>query len=29
MITHANIGQMEAIGEVVLNLLKGNIIVPT
>ena len=29
MITHANIGQMEAIGEVALNLLKGNIIVPT
>ena len=29
MITDANIGQMEAIGEVVLNLLKGNIIVPT
>ena len=29
MITHANRGQMEAIGEVALNLLKGNIIVPT
>ena len=29
MIIHANIGQIEAIGEVVLNLLKGNIIVPT
>ena len=29
MITHANIGRMEAIGEVALNLLKGNIIVPT
>ena len=28
-ITHANIGQMKAIGEVALNLLKGNIIVPT
>ena len=29
MITHANIGQMEPIGEVALNLLQGNIIVPT
>ena len=29
MITHANIGQMEAIGEVALNVLKGNIIAPT
>ena len=29
MITHANIGQMKAIGEVALNLLNGNIIVPT
>ena len=29
MITHANRGQMEAIGEVALNLLKGNILVPT
>ena len=29
MITHANRGRMEAIGEVALNLLKGNIIVPT
>ena len=28
LITHANRGQMEAIGEVALNLLKGNIIVP-
>ena len=28
-ITHANIGEMEAIGEVALNLLKGNIKVPT
>ena len=27
MIAHANRGQMEAIGEVALNLLKGNIIV--
>ena len=29
MIAHANRGQMEAIGEVALNLLKGNIIVPS
>ena len=29
MITNTNIRQMEAIGEVALNLLKGNIIVPT
>ena len=29
MITHANRGQMEAIGEVALNILKDNIIVPT
>ena len=29
MIAHANTGQMEAIGEVGLNLLKGNIIVPS
>ena len=29
MIAHANRGQMEAIGEVTLNLLKGNIIVPS
>ena len=28
MITTANRGQMEAISEMVLNLLKGNIIVP-
>jgi len=27
MITHANKGQMEAIGEIALNLLKGNVIV--
>ena len=29
MIAHANRGQMVAIGEVALNLLKGNIIVPS
>lgn len=29
MITHANIEQMEAIREVALTILKGNIIVPT
>ena len=29
MIANANRGQMEAIGEVTLNLLKGNIIVPS
>ena len=29
MIAHANRGQMEAIGEVAVNLLKGNIIVPS
>ena len=29
MIAHAKRGQMEAIGEVALNLLKGNIIVPS
>ena len=29
VITHANIAQMEGTGEVALNLLKGNIIVPT
>ena len=29
MIAHANRGQVEAIGEVALNLLKGNIIVPS
>lgn len=28
MIAHANKGQMEAIGEIALNLLKGNIVVP-
>ena len=29
MIAHANKGQMEAISEVALNLLKGNMLVPT
>ena len=29
MIAHANRGKMEAIGKVALNLLKGNIIVPS
>ena len=29
MIAHANRGHMEAIGEMALNLLKGNIIVPS
>ena len=28
MITHANKGQMEAIGKIALNLLKGNIVIP-
>ena len=28
MISHANKGQIEAIGEIALNLLKGNIVVP-
>ena len=28
MISHANKGQMEAIGEIALNLLKGNIVIP-
>ena len=28
MIAHANKGQMEAIGEIALNLLKGNIVIP-
>lgn len=29
MIAHANRGQIEAIGEIALNLLKGNILVPS
>ena len=29
MIAHANKGQMEAISEIVLNLLKGNMLIPT
>ena len=29
MIAHANKGQMEAIGEIALNLLKGNMLIPT
>ena len=28
MISHANKGQMEAIGEIALKLLKGNIVIP-
>ena len=28
IIAHANIGQIEAIGEIALNLLKGNIVIP-
>ena len=28
MTAHANKGQMEAIGEIALNLLKGNIVIP-
>ena len=28
MIAHANKGQMEAIGEIALNLLKGNMVIP-
>ena len=29
MIANANKGQMEAIGEIALNLLKGNMLIPT
>ena len=29
MIAHANKGQMKAIGEIALNLLKGNMLIPT
>ena len=29
MIAHANRGQIEAIGKIALNLLKGNILVPS
>ena len=29
MIAHANKGQMEAISEIALNLLKGNMLIPT
>ena len=28
MTAHANKGQMEAIGEIALDLLKGNIVIP-
>ena len=29
MIAHANKGQVEAIGEIALNLLEGNMLIPT